>query len=117
MAQDPQNSQYGGGQSLFGQDPAPYASTGAPGSQGSQVSDEMPDTAYTTQVTMPYQSVQNVPVPMVHAGVDDANLAGQSAAYGAAPDPLTGIGAELGQTGAGTGHANQIAHPNSQARP
>ena len=115
MSGDPQNQQYGTGASLFGQDAGPYASTGAPGTQGTTVGDELPDTAYHTQVTMPYQSVQNVPVPMVGVGADDTGVSSQSQSYGPAADPLTGIGSELGQTGAGAGHAGQVEHPNSTA--
>jgi hypothetical protein len=46
----------------------------------------------------------------VNVGPADTLAGQQAAAYGPDRDPLTGIGAALGQTGAGMGHST-AAHP------
>ncbi len=52
---------------------------------------------------------------IVPVGPLDTLVPAEAATYGATPDPLTGIGSELGLTGAGSGHTTSH-HPNSQAQ-
>lgn len=109
---DSANPQYSDPGPLFGGQ-ADYASTGAPGSMGAQASDAMPDSAFHPQVTMPYQSVQNEPVPTVGVGYDDANLPAQTDIYaGRGADPVAGSHAGFGSTGAGQG-STMARHPNA----
>lgn len=80
-------------------------STGAPGSAGAPP--PQADNAFTTQVTMPYQSVQNTAVPMVGVGADDTALPGQL--Y----EGFSGLGpSDTASTGAGMGSGHQ-PHPNA----
>jgi hypothetical protein len=43
----------------------------------------------------------------------DVLVSSQAASYGPSPDPLTGVGAALGSTGAGEGHAAGPPHPTA----
>jgi hypothetical protein len=51
----------------------------------------------------------------VTVGSSDTLVGSEAYAYGPNQDPLTGIGADLGQTGAGMGHVTGPAHPNAHA--
>ena len=43
----------------------------------------------------------------------DTGVSSQADSYGSAPDPLTGIGAELGQTGSGMGKVSSPGNPTA----
>jgi hypothetical protein len=87
------------------------AQTGAPGSGGATDAGTAPDNAYSSQLTMPYQSVQNQPVPRVGVGADDTALPGQNM------EGISGLGpSDIASTGAGMGHT-MARHPGSEARP
>ena len=108
------NSDGGVAGDLFGW--ALPSGTGAPGSGGATVADELPDRDWRVPAVGPYDSVQSGDVNLTGVGRDDVNLANQSQTYSTGQDPLTGLVADfLGQTGAGQG-SPQMSHPNSQAR-
>jgi hypothetical protein len=66
-------------------------------------------------ISVPGASLANADI--VTVGPRDTLIPSEAQSYGGGPDPLTGIGAELGQTGAGAGSAGHFAHPNSMNRP
>jgi hypothetical protein len=97
-------------------------STGAPGSPSAGA---VPDTdsaagveggtiGSSAVVTPPGGSLVNA--DRVEVSPADVLVSSQALSYGPARDPLTGVGAELGQTGAGAGHTT-ARHPNSESRP
>lgn len=97
--------------------------TGAPGSAPGPLpaTDALPDdlergtVGYSAVVTIPGATLANA--DRVQVGVSDTLSGSQAFAYGSARDPLTGIGPELGQTGAGMGtDLTDGHHPNSMAR-
>ena len=92
---------------------AGIGNTGAAGTPGAtEAADALPD-SQMVRVTPLYGTSQGDP-QMVGVGRDDTAQPGQSVSYGARPDPLTGIGAELGQTGAGTPLGNwHASNPNA----
>lgn len=94
------------------------SSTGAPGSASAQ-----PDTdsvsgdlargtvGYSAVVTVPGASLVNA--DRVQVSPVDASTGSQADMYGPSPDPMIGIGAALGETGAGMGAVRGPSHPNS----
>ena len=104
MADQDHNPQYS--KPLFGYGGS-WDNTGAPGSEGAAAHPAMADDALSTQQTMPYQSVQNRPVPMVGVGTDDTAVPGQL--Y----EGFSGLGpSETASTGAGAGHT-MARQPNA----
>jgi hypothetical protein len=100
---------------------AHYGAMTAPGSQVGGVPDtyvSAPDsleagtTADSAVITPPGASLVNA--ARVPVGQLDTLTGNQAQAYGTSPDPLTGIGAELGQTGAGAGHVVGNTYPGSR---
>ena len=96
--------------------------TGAPGSAPGPfpATDSVPGslaagTSPTSAVVTPYAG-SLVNADRVPVGPRDTLAGSQADQYGPSPDPLTGIGAELGQTGAGMGSGHTV-HPNSTNRP
>lgn len=84
---------------LSGSDPGPYPPT-----------DSIPDslssgTSMTSAVVTPASS-SLVNADRVDVGPLDTLAGTQAKVYGASPDPLTGLGAELGQTGIGGAHTH-----------
>jgi hypothetical protein len=51
----------------------------------------------------------------VNISPSDSLVSSQAGVYGAAADPLTGIGSELGSSGAGEGAVAGPRHPNAQS--
>ena len=93
--------------------------TGAPGSSPRPYpgTDSIPDslssgTSMTSAVVTPAGG-SLVNADRVDVSPSDTLVGAEASTYGPAKDPLTGIGAELGQTGAGMGHAGQVQHPNA----
>lgn len=62
-------------------------------------------------VVNPYGSL--VTGDRVEVGPSDVLVSSQVASYGPTPDPLTGIGGQLGHTGAGEGHVAAVGNPNA----
>jgi hypothetical protein len=105
------------------QDRTPFGpvtqSTGAPGSTPGPFAptDSLPDTLESgthgnnAVVVPPGASLANA--DQVTVSASDTLVGQQADSYGPNRDPLTGIGGDLGQTGAGLGHAGQVAHPNA----
>lgn len=85
----------------------------APPSEGASTSAGYPPPtdAATATVTIPGASTVNadrIPVSPL-----DTLVPAEADSYGRSPDPLTGIGRELGETGAGQGAPRGPHHPNS----
>ena len=107
-------------------DKTPYGpvseTTGAPGSQPGPypATDSVPDSlsagtlGANAVVTPPGGSLVNADRVEVHPW--DTLAGTQAKVYSSAQDPLTGIGAALGQTGAGMGSTTS-KHPNAEAMP
>jgi hypothetical protein len=96
-------------------------STGAPGSPSAAypATDSIPDslsggTIDNNAVVVP-SGASLVNADRVTVGPADTLVGAEASAYGPSPDPLTGIGADLGQTGAGMGHVRGPSHPNAHA--
>jgi hypothetical protein len=111
MGADAQNGQYGS-VSLFGQDSAPYASTGSSGQPTADPNIDSAVLASGVVVSVPGQSAQVAPdLATVHFG-DTA-----AASYGPVPrdgDPLTGLPESfLTATGAGQGSVH-TSHPGAR---
>jgi hypothetical protein len=73
------------------------------------------NTGTRVMVTIPGGSLVNADETWVGAG--DTTLPSQVQAYGASPDPLTGVGPELGATGAGRGSVSSPRHPDNVTVP
>ena len=118
MSGDSQNQQYGTGASLFGQDAAAYASTGAPGSPGITAEMDAGPVVGRPVVSVPFTSSQvpeNMPTVAVTSG--DTCAMASDAPVPSTGDPLTGLTLGfIADTGAGAGHTT-THHPNSAARP
>lgn len=69
------------------------------------------DTGTPVMVNIPGASLVNS--DMAHVGPSDTLVPSEVQMYGALPDPLTGIGVELGQSGAGLGNVVTPHHPAS----
>lgn len=105
MAADSSNQQYD--QPLFGYGSG-WADTGAGGTPGATEAGTMADNAFRVQATMPYQSVQNEPVPMVGVGLDDTGSMGRD------QEGISGLGPSfVASTGAGQGTVVTPHHPNA----
>jgi hypothetical protein len=97
----------------YGAMSAPGSQVGAPPDTYVSVPDQMEagTTMTSAVVTPPGASLANaIRVPVGEADVLTGN---QAESYGASRDPLTGIGSELGQTGAGLG-AIHTSHPGER---
>jgi hypothetical protein len=100
---------------VFGRDPAMTApgssSPGAiPDTDSAGVSAEAGTVGNSALVVPNFGSVVNG--DRVTVSPDDVLVSTQALSYGPAVDPLTGIGAALGDTGAGSGHVQAPGNPN-----